>query len=143
LAGGFRREDNDVITVKIEDKEYIVTDEVLKGTLEFLLKIGFFIYDEKIPALAQLGLQQIARKELYEREKKDKEHRDIYRPEKKEDPVKHLATLAKDEMTKELDSAIGEHAIGLRVNANNEIISIEFKNPSASGGPLALSRDIR
>jgi len=35
--------DNDVITVKIEDKEYVVTDEVLKGTLEFLLKIGFLL----------------------------------------------------------------------------------------------------
>ncbi len=131
-----------MITVKIEDKEYIVTDEVLKGTLEFLLKIGFFLYDEKVPSLAQLGLQQLARKELYEREKKDKEHRDRYRPEKKEDPVKHLASLVKDDMTKELDSAVGEHAIGLRVNANNEIISIEFKNPSASGGPLVVRRDV-
>jgi len=32
-----------------------------------------FFFDEKIPALPQLGLQQLARKELYEREKKDKE----------------------------------------------------------------------
>ena len=132
-----------MITVKIEDKEYIVTDEVLKGTLEFLLKIGFFLYDEKVPSLAQLGLQQLARKELYEREKKDKEHRDRYRPEKKEDPVKRLASLVKDDMTKELDSAVEEHAIGLRVNANNEIVSIEFKNPSASGRPLVTGGNER
>lgn len=132
-----------MITVKIENKEYIVTDEVLRGTLEFLLKIGFLLYDEKVPALAQLGLQQLARKELYEREKGDKEHRDRYRPEKKDDPVKHLATLVKDDMAKQLDSTVGEHAIGLRVNANNEIIAIEFKNPSASGRSLAAGGDIR
>jgi hypothetical protein len=132
-----------VITVKIEDKEYTVTDDVLKGTLEFLLQIGFLLYDEKVHSLVQLGLQPLARKELYEREKKDKEHKEKYRPERKEDPVKFLASLVKDDMTKELDSAVGEHAIGLRINANNEIIAIEFKNPSASGGPLVARGDIR
>ena len=133
--------------ILIEDKEYIVTDDVLKSILDFLIKLGLIIYDNKAPSLVQAALEGLARKELCNREKEEPDKKEYFRPKKRESFVKHLAQVMKDDMVKQLDNtdqAIGlrDQQIGFRVNEHSEIVSIEFQDPSQTGGSLVTGGNV-
>jgi hypothetical protein len=131
--------------IKIEDKTYIMTTDVLKGTLTFLQMIGLKIYDENVTGLIETGAEALARNELYNREKKEPNKKEYFRPPKRASFVKHLAGIMRDDMLLQLEKVPEDATIEVKLNEYGEICAIEFakQDPSPGGGPLVAGRDER
>jgi hypothetical protein len=130
--------------IKIEDKIYVMTTDVLKGTLTFLQMVGLKIYDEKISGPIEMGAEALARTELFSREKKEPDRKDYFRPPKRSSFVKHLAGVMKDDMLAQLDKVPEDATIEVKLNERGEICAIEFakQDTGTSGGPLVARGDI-
>ena len=124
--------------IEIDGQEYTITDEVIQSAVNLLEKIALLAYD-KVSSPLQMLLVGYARKDLYEREKAQPDKKDYFRPGKREDPAKHLMAIMKDEIVE----MIKRQEFGIKTNANNEIVSFEFKNTSTGGGSLVVSGNER
>ena len=124
--------------INIDGKEYTITDDVIKSAINLLEKIALLFYDQ-MSTPTQMLVVAYARKDLYDREKAEPDKKEKFRPEKREDPTKRLMSIMADEIV----DMIKRQEFGVRTNANNEIISLEFKSASQGGGPLAIGGNER
>ena len=124
--------------IDIDGKEYTITDDVIQSATDLLEKIALLVYDKMSNPL-QMLVVGYARKDLYEREKAQPDKKEYFRPAKREDPTKHLISIMKDDIIE----MIKKQEFGVRTNANNEIVSLEFKSASTGGGQMVISGNER
>ena len=124
--------------IDIDGKEYTITDDVIQSGIDLFEKVALLFYD-KMSSPLQMLLVGYARKDLYEREKAQPDKKEVFRPAKREDPTKHLISIIKEEIIE----MIKKQDFGVRTNANNEIVSLEFKSASTGGGQMVVGGDIR
>ena len=120
--------------ISINEQEYTLQDTAIMNVLDRLGIIGFTML-EKLPLAAHMMLTSLARKELYDREKGDPDHKERYRPAKKEDPIKHLEKIMKEDIATKFPD------MRMTTNDNGEIIEVRFENTSTERGSLAVGRD--
>lgn len=123
--------------IRVDNKEYNVTQLVMAQLCDFVEQKALEIYN-KSPSPIQAAFMIIVRHELSNLEKKHPDKKDVLRPPKRKDPVEHIIGLIKEGII-ELSK---EQVIEARINADNEIITLELgESASTGGGPLAVSRD--